>query len=345
MADIRNLLFARHLRSDASAHILVFRGGKTVMSGRGLAFWFAPMSASIAEVPVDDREIALSVHARTADFQDVSVQGIVTWRVLDPAKVAERVDFSIDTLRGRHTKEPLESIALQVSQLAQQHAATYVGQTDLRVVLREGAQNIRERVLSALSADTDFAEMGLSFTSVRVAAITPTNDLERALEAPVRERIQQEADEATFARRALAVEKERAIQENELQNRIELARREEQLIAQEGANARRKATEATLAARIETEGRADQRRISAGGDADGERMSGQARNEVERAKMDIYRDAPPIVLAALAARDLAQKLERIDHVHIGSDALGPLLAELAAAGTRALEGGSHGDDR
>ena len=34
------------------------------------------------------------------------------------------------------------------------------------------------------------------------------------------------ADEAIFQRRALAVEKERAIQENELQNRIELARRQ-----------------------------------------------------------------------------------------------------------------------
>ena len=40
------------------------------------------------------------------------------------------------------------------------------------------------------------------------------------------------ADEAAFARRAMAVEKERAIQENELQNRIELAKKEEGLIEQ-----------------------------------------------------------------------------------------------------------------
>jgi len=67
---------------------------------------------------------------------------------------------------------------------------------------------------------------------------------------PVRERILQEVDEAAFARRAMAVEKERAIQENELKNRIELARRQELLIAQEGQNERRKATERTEKERI-----------------------------------------------------------------------------------------------
>ncbi|MCL2778241.1 MAG: hypothetical protein FWD73_09570 [Polyangiaceae bacterium] len=57
--------------------------------------------------------------------------------------------------------------------------------------------------------------------------IRPKSEMEKAMEAPIRECIQQEADEAAFARRALAVEKERAIKENELKNQIELAKRDE----------------------------------------------------------------------------------------------------------------------
>ena len=106
----------------------------------------------------------------------------------------------------------------------------------LREVLRDGAREVRERVHAAFAAEEGMAGMGISVSGVRVASVAPTKDLERALEAPMRERIQQEADEAAFARRALAVEKERAIQENELQNQIELARREEQLITQRGQN-------------------------------------------------------------------------------------------------------------
>ncbi len=45
-------------------------------------------------------------------------------------------------------------------------------------------------------------------------------------------------DEAMFSRRAMAVEKERAIKENELATEVELARRQAQLIEQKGANQR-----------------------------------------------------------------------------------------------------------
>jgi hypothetical protein len=72
--------------------------------------------------------------------------------------------------------------------------------------------------------------------------------VEKALRTPAREKVQQEADRATYERRALAVERERAMCENELQSQIELARREQQLVTQPGANNRRKAEETAAAA-------------------------------------------------------------------------------------------------
>jgi hypothetical protein len=88
MADIRSYVVVRHLRAEHSAHVLHFRRGRLVNSGRGLSFWFRPLAASIAEVPVDDREVALSLRARSADFQDVTVQGVLTYRVVDPVAAA-----------------------------------------------------------------------------------------------------------------------------------------------------------------------------------------------------------------------------------------------------------------
>lgn len=340
MATISNFIIVRHLRADNSSHVIRYRGGKLAHSGRGLAFWFAPMSASIAEVPIDDRELALSVAARSADFQDVSVQGVITYRVVDAVALADRVDFTIHTSSGAHLKQPLEKIALYLAQLAQQHAAEWIGATPLREVLREGAREVRERVLAAFAADEGMAAMGLAIASVRVSAVAPTKDLERALEAPMRERIQQEADEAAFARRALAVEKERAIQENELQNQIELSRREEQLIAQRGQNQKRQSTDEVEAKRIASEGEAGRTRTAAEAQADALRAVEGAKVEAERARMDIARSAEPAVLAALAARELAGKLNKIDHLHIGADSLAPLLAELVTAGTRKLEKGA-----
>jgi hypothetical protein len=90
-----------------------------------------------------------------------------------------------------------------------------------------------------------------------VGAVKPVAEVEKALQIPVREAIQQEADEATFRRRAQAVEKERAIQENELQTQVELTRREAHLIHQRGENERKRATDEAGAARIAAEAAAD----------------------------------------------------------------------------------------
>src|SRR5262245_9974322 len=126
MAEITALGPFRHLRAEATSHVLGYRHAHLRLSGRGLAFWFSPWNASLAELPVDDREVSLVVHARSADFQDLVIQGVVTYRIVDPVRTAERIDFSIDPRKGTWLRQPLEKISLILSQLAQQHALAHV---------------------------------------------------------------------------------------------------------------------------------------------------------------------------------------------------------------------------
>jgi regulator of protease activity HflC (stomatin/prohibitin superfamily) len=348
MAQITNLVVARHLRADASSHVLHYRGAKLVRSGRGLAFWFLPLSASVAELPMDDRELSVLFHGRSSDFQDVTAQGVVTYRIVDSATLANRVDFTIDLASGAYLRQPLEKIALLLTELAHQHASSYIGTSPVRAILTEGDARIRERIEAGLRGDAGLAAMGIEIASVRVSSVKPTPDLEKALEAPMREHIQQESDQAAFARRAMAVEKERAIQENALVNQIELARREEQLIAQRGQNGRRQATEEAEAGRIASEAAAARTRLEAESEAHHTLVAGEAtaksvqlvegaRVDVERARMEVMRGVPTEVMMGLAARELASKLRSIDHLNLSPEAIGPMLQALMSAGTRRLE--------
>lgn len=358
MSQIRNFMFIRHLRADSNAHVLLYRGGDVRRSGRGLAFWFLPLTASVAEVPVDDRELALHVIGRSADFQDVTVQGAVVFRVIAPQKLAQRVDFTIGLDSGRHLHKPLEKLSSILTQRVQQLAQTYITGNPIRTILTEGPTPLGELVTAGLAEDASLASMGIKVVSSSIVAVKPTSDLERALEAPVREGIQQEADEAAFSRRAMAVEKERAIQENELKNQIELARREEELIGQRGQNARRQATEEIEAQRMRVEGAAHDGRIEAeagamkiriraeadankaavtgAAKAENVRLIEGARAETEALRMQAYKDIPASVMFALAAQQLAMKLERIDHINLSPDVLGPALTDLLQAGAKRL---------
>ncbi|HSV37747.1 MAG TPA: SPFH domain-containing protein [Nocardioidaceae bacterium] len=316
MAAIQRYPFVRHLSSTATAYVQLQRNGRPVHAGAGRAFWFRPLDAVLSEVPVDDRELPMVLHCRTVDLQDVTAQGTLTFRITDPAAMAARIDFGIDVVHGQWHGTPLEQLASLLVESAQQQALGYVA--GLRLVdAVVSAERVRAAVADGLASDQRLTEMGVAVLGVRIMAVRAEPEFERAMQTPARELIQQEADRATFERRALAVENEAAIGENELANQIELARRQEQLVAQRGANALREAEEAAAAARVATAAEAE--RLMAIGDA---------KAHAEAAALAAYRDLPEAVLLGLALKELAANLPHIESVVLTPDLLAPVLARL-----------------
>lgn len=330
MADITRFGFVHHLRADPTAHVRHVRKGRLVHDGAGQAFWFRPLTAALSEIPVDDREQPLLFHARTADFQDVTVQATITYRVVDPATAAGRIDFGIDPETGAWRATPLEQLGSLLTELAQQHALDLLAQMTLPQALATGMAAVRERVGSGLTADPRLPATGVGVVDVRVVAVRAEPDIERSLQTPMRERVQQDADKATFERRALAVERERAIAENELQNQIELARREEQLVEQKGQNERRRATEKAAAGKIHADAQAASQRLLADAQADATRVVGLAEADAEEARLAAYRELEAATILGLAVKELAGNLPNIGTLNLTPDLLTPLLARLGA---------------
>jgi regulator of protease activity HflC (stomatin/prohibitin superfamily) len=337
MATISTYPFVTHLRSTATMHVLHRSRGRIRHDGPGAAFWFRPMSAAISEVPVDDREQPVLITVRTADLQQVSAPGTVTYRFVDPALAATHVDFSVGLTTGAWAETPLETVGSAI------HGATAAAVTqalagrDLRAALTTDPAWLAATVHTALAADERLTSTGLAVVGVRFAVLRAEPDVERALQTPAREAIQQEADKATFERRAVAVEREAAIGQNELANQIDLAARAEQLIAQKGTNARREAQEQAAAGAIATAAEAARTTELAQARAEADQVVGAAAAETERAKLAAYTGMPRDLLLALAAREAAAALPAIDQLVITPDLLSSLLGRLAG-GTGAQEG-------
>src|SRR5258708_14655641 len=225
MADLRTYPLARHLRGTATTRVGHGRRGKLVQDGTGLSFFYRPLSAVLSEVPVDDRELPLLFHARTADFQDLAVQASVTFRVTDPATVCARIDFSIHPGTGRWRATPLEQLAGLLTETAQQQVLSLIAARPLAGVLADGVGQIRDKILTGLTGDQRLAETGIAVIGARVVAIRPEPEVEKALRTPAREQIQQEADRATYQRRARSLHREASITQNRLATHILLAHR------------------------------------------------------------------------------------------------------------------------
>lgn len=327
MADIARYPLVRHLRGSGTTHVEQIRNGKTIRAGVGASFWFRPLSAVLNEVPVDDRELPLMFHARTSDFQDVTVQATITYRVTNPVTAAGRIDFSIDPDSGLWRSTPLDQVAGLLTESAQQYAIDLLASANLTTAMAGGVGPIRSVIADGLANDERLSETGIAVVGVRVVAVRPEPEVEKALRTPTREQVQQKADKATFERRAVAVERERAIGENELQTQIELARREEQLVAQRGANARREAEENAAAGAVATEAEARRTVTLAEARAEGTRLAGAAQGDAEAARVGAYRDVAESVLLALAVKELAANLPKIDTLVLSPDLISKALAQ------------------
>jgi regulator of protease activity HflC (stomatin/prohibitin superfamily) len=337
MADITKTMFIRHLRANPTTHVRHLRKGDVAHDGIGQAFWFLPLNAAISEIPVDDREQPLLFHARTIDFQDITVQATITYRVVDPAVAAARVDFGIDPDTGTWRGRPLEQVGGLLTELAQQHALDLLAHLTLTRALATGMAAVRDRIAAGLAADPRLGDTGIGIIDVRVVALRAEPEVERALQTPMREEVQQEADKATYGRRALAVENERAIAENELQNQIELAKREAQLVEQKGQNERTRATEEAAAGRIKAEAQAATQRLTADAQADAARVIGIAKADAETAHLAAYRDLEQATLLGLALKELAGNLPEIGTLNITPDLLTGFLARLTGGTATAAD--------
>lgn len=328
MAHITKYPGARHLRSAPTSYVVHTSAGRPRHAGSGAAFWFRPLGAAISEVPISDRELPLVAHARTADLQDVTAAVTVSIRFTDPATVMQRIDFGINPDTGDWTGDPLDQVAQLLTESATSLVMDAVARLTVVEAITAGAGSLAATLTRGLQADARLDATGITVVGARVRAVRAEADLERALKTPARELAQTQADAATNQRRALAVERERAISENELANRIELAIREQELVAQEGTNARRRAEEAAAAALVEAIAAAERDTLRATTTAESTRVIGAAQAAAEAARLAAHASVDPAVLNGLALLQLASNLPAIGHLTITPDMLTRALSSL-----------------
>ena len=339
MAQISRWGFIRHLRSEPNQYILHYRRGKLVRTGRGLAYWFQPLAAAVAQVPVEDIETTFVLRERSDDLQEVTVQVTLVYRCVDPDKAAQRVNFSISLVKGLWLEQPLERLANIWAQWAQDPARATISGLTVAEAARSGARQVEAALEGSLRELEEAASMGLSLVSVQVDRVAPAAEIEKALQTPTREAIQQKADEASFERRAMAVEKERAIKENELATEIELAKQQEALLRQQGANRHLEIRQEAEAQKLGVEGEVERQRIAAEGQAEeiairsvaqaqANQRQLQVETESEGDRVAIWKDAPAAVTLGFALQRFADKVETIQHLNVTPDLLGDSLQRL-----------------
>jgi regulator of protease activity HflC (stomatin/prohibitin superfamily) len=330
----------RFIKVQPTTYLIQYRAGHAVREGAGLAFFYYAPTASLVAVPIASVDAPFIFEEVTADFQTVTLQGQVTYRVTDAKKLAALMNFTLNARGQNYASEDPQKLPQRVVNVINVLARSELQRLPLREAVR-ASDTLVQAVRKGLTESPDMAQLGLEVLGLSILAIKPTPETARALEAETREQLLKEADEAIYARRNAAVEQERGIKENELNTEIAVEQkkrqiRETQMDAERAVQEKRHQLEkADLTAKVTLE---DQRRQlvalaaqNAKAEADarayGVSTTMQALSAVDARVLQALASVgmKPEQLIAVAFQEMAGKAEKIGQLNISPDLLRELL--------------------
>lgn len=217
-------------KAPPTSYVMHYEDGKLRRSGPGLSFWYFSPVSTIVQVPLASADWPFVFREITVDFQEITLQGQITYRIAEPERLSKLLDFTVNS-RGAYvnSEEPPEQLlGTRLVNSAQVIAKGIVEHMTLKAVLGS-ADALVPLMLNALRESETVKMLGVEILDFSILAIKPTPEMSRALEAESREVIQQRADQAIYARRNAAVEEERRIRESELNTEIAVETKRRQI--------------------------------------------------------------------------------------------------------------------
>jgi hypothetical protein len=336
------MLGIQFIKVEPTEFVLQYKGGTVVREGAGLAFFYYAPTSSLVRVPVGSVDVPFIFEEVTADFQKVTVQGQLTYRVANPRALSQLMNYTLAANGKDYSSEDPKKLAQRLINHAQVLTSASLKAMSLREALGEFDRLVASVRDGLVAADSILA-IGVEVLGLSILAIKPTPETSRALEAEAREKILLQADEAIYMRRNAAVEQERAIKENELNTEVAIENkkrqiREAQMDAEKSVQQKqRELREAEMATRIALE---EKNRELLSLSTANAREEADAKAYGISAMMEALAKADPKILQALtsahmdasqmiamAFRDLAENADKIGELNISPDLLRQLISK------------------
>lgn len=312
-----------YIKASPTTHVIQFVNGKPHRSGPGLSFFYLHATSVIVLIPLGSVDVPFVFNEISADFQSITIQGQLTYRVTDAPRLAQVLDFSVHP-NGRFISEDPKKLADRLVAHTQVLASAITHKLALRQALIS-YDTLSSEVLKGLKESQSVQVLGVEIMDLAINSLKPSPETAKAMEAQAREALLREADEAVYARRNTAVELERRIKESELNTALAVQEKNNQIRdAKMGADiALEERKSALIEQRVENERReADSKAYALNAVLTPIKgVDWRTLMAVSAGKLD------PKLTIAMAFRDLAENAGKIGELNISPDLLSALLKQ------------------
>ena len=176
------MLGYKYIKATPTQFIIQFAGGKVKRAGPGLSFFYFRPASSIALVPLNSVDVPFIINEITKDFQAITVQGQLTYRINDPQLVASLLDYTVDVSTRQYRSEDPEKLAQRLVNQAQVFTRSEVQGLEMRAAIH-ASDRIANAVMTKFSESETLTSLGVEIITFAILAVKPTPDIARALEA------------------------------------------------------------------------------------------------------------------------------------------------------------------
>ncbi|MFC4803929.1 SPFH domain-containing protein [Filifactor villosus] len=218
----------KYMKFEPNDYVILYKKGRPVRKGAGISFWYYSASESIIKIPTDVSDETFMFEETTLDFQTVTIQGSVAFRIDDPEKISKYLNFTLKPNAKSYISDVMENLSKKIKTAVAVSTNKTVSKLPLHSAITQ-REEIKNLIWNDLRADEQLNHLGISVLDLSILGIKPNIETARALEAEAREKILKASDDAIYARRNSSIEQERSVRENEYNTEIAIEEKKREI--------------------------------------------------------------------------------------------------------------------
>src|SRR6516165_5603695 len=162
----------RFIKAQPTTYLMKYRAGRVTREGAGLsAYYYAPVTSLVA-VPIGSRDAGFIFQQIARDFQALTIQGNITYRISEPKKAASMLNFTLKPDGKTYESDDPEKLPQRILGTVEVLAQQAIKELTLKDALR-ASDRIAETIATGLQSRADIDSLGLEILAVSIRAVKP----------------------------------------------------------------------------------------------------------------------------------------------------------------------------
>jgi len=218
----------RYIKVPPTTYLIKYSKGIARKKGAGLSFFYYAPTTTLVSIPVNTLDVPFIFQEVSQDYQELNIQGQVTYQISEPEKISKLLDYSLNKHGVGYITEDPQKLPQRIINGVKVLTRKELKNLPLKDAI-QASESLSDIILAGLKDSEELKSLGLTILGVSILSIKPNPETARALESKTKEELLRSADEAIYERRNAAVEQERSIKENELNTEIAVEEKQRQI--------------------------------------------------------------------------------------------------------------------